>query len=107
MLRRAGLDVQVFEASRVPRFVIGESLLWMAVRGLSFEPLTERWAYILGKDLPLPELVKVPAGSFKMGSEKNSWSRPVHPVRFNAPFEVGETEVTFEQWDACVADGGC
>jgi len=23
------------------------------------------------------------------------------------PFEIGEFEVTFDEWDACVADGGC
>jgi formylglycine-generating enzyme required for sulfatase activity len=28
-------------------------------------------------------------------------------VKFTAPFAVGRFAVTFEEWDACVADGGC
>jgi formylglycine-generating enzyme required for sulfatase activity len=28
-------------------------------------------------------------------------------VRIAAPFAVGRFAVTFEEWDACVADGGC
>ena len=33
--------------------------------------------------------------------------RPVHEVRIAAPFAVSVYEVTFEEWDACVAGGGC
>ena len=31
----------------------------------------------------------------------------MHPVTFAQPFYLGRTEVTFREWDACVADGGC
>ncbi len=62
------------------------------------------------KDIPVPEMVALPGGSYKMGcvSGKNCRSdeKPVHRVKISA-FEMGSTEVTFEQWDACVADGGC
>lgn len=59
-----------------------------------------------------PELVVAPAGSFMMGApleEEGSSSdeRPVHRVDFAAPFAIGVHEVTFAQWDACVAAGGC
>ena len=59
-----------------------------------------------------PEMVVVPAGSFMMGapvSEPDSLSRerPVHEVTIAEPFAVGVYEATFEEWDACVADGGC
>ena len=37
-----------------------------------------------------------------MGGEK-----PVHGVTIPQPFAVGVYEVTFAQWDACVAGGGC
>ena len=87
--------------------VIGESLYWTAVRGLPLEALKERWAYLLGKELPLPALVEVPAGTFMMGSERDEVSKPVRRVAFAAPFHLGRTEVTFAEWDACVADGGC
>ncbi len=32
---------------------------------------------------------------------------PVHRVLFNRPFAIGKYEVTFAEWDACVANGGC
>ncbi|MGP0094672.1 MAG: SUMF1/EgtB/PvdO family nonheme iron enzyme [Xanthobacteraceae bacterium] len=64
-----------------------------------------------------PEMVVVPAGSFSMGSadaeqEKGSdegWLResPQHTVAISRQFAVGRFAVTFEEWDACVADGGC
>ncbi len=54
------------------------------------------------------EMVVVPAGSFMMGS--NKWEpdeEPVHKVTIAKPFAVGKFEVTFAEWDACVAAGGC
>jgi hypothetical protein len=60
--------------------------------------------------LPIPKMVKIPAGSFRMGcvSGENCSSdeKPVHKVTV-AAFEMAATELTFEQWDACVADDGC
>lgn len=57
-----------------------------------------------------PEMVVVPAGRFQMGdlndvAPKNE--KPVHTVKIAYPFAVGKYEVTFAEWDACVADGGC
>ena len=57
-----------------------------------------------------PEMVVVPAGRFRMGDlsgESVSNERPVHDVTMAAPFAVGKYEVTFAEWDACVAGGGC
>ena len=59
-----------------------------------------------------PEMVRVPAGSFSMGSsasEQGRWDDegPRHLVTIGESFEVGKYEVTYAQWDACVADGGC
>ncbi|MDQ2106384.1 formylglycine-generating enzyme family protein [Azospirillum isscasi] len=57
-----------------------------------------------------PEMVAVPAGSFRMGCMDNREGCPdALPVRLvNVfAFEIGKYEVTFDQWDACVADGGC
>ena len=69
------------------------------------------------RDCPeCPEMVVVPAGSFMMGSPADEedgprsdqrHERPQHRVEFAAPFAIGVFEVTYEQWDACVADGGC
>ena len=55
-----------------------------------------------------PEMVVVPAGGFDMGSEGNSGDEtPVHRVTIIQAFAIGRYEITFEQWDACVADGEC
>lgn len=76
--------------------------------GAPIEAVTARWAYRFGAKPPLPNLVEIPAGSFRMGNERRGRvSEPVHPVTFAQPFQLGRTEVTFEEWDACVADGGC
>jgi formylglycine-generating enzyme required for sulfatase activity len=58
-----------------------------------------------------PEMVKLPAGEFDMGSpahdfDGSQYERPVHRVRINA-FEIARYAVTFEQWDACAKEGGC
>jgi formylglycine-generating enzyme required for sulfatase activity len=59
-----------------------------------------------------PEMVVVPAGSFMMGAPQDEDGRyddegPQHRVTFARQFAVGRFAVTFDEWDACVADGGC
>ncbi len=58
-----------------------------------------------------PEMVVVSAGSFRMGCVSGQTcqdnQKPVHRVTISAPFAVGKYEVTFAEWDGCVADGGC
>ena len=57
-----------------------------------------------------PEMVVVPSGSFMMGSPAGvgaAVERPQRTVTFARPFAVGRFEVTFAEWDACVAEGGC
>ncbi len=81
----------------------------------------------LGRDRPLPgdtiqdcddcPVVRVlPAGQFMMGpnpvpgpDEPSIFTDavPVHQVTFTAPFAIGTHEVTFAEYDACVADGAC
>lgn len=74
-------------------------------------------AFADGADLP--EMVVVPAGRFMMGTTPrdnrsvgvwpmfDAMEGPVHPVTIARPFAVGRYAVTFDQWDTCVADGGC
>jgi len=65
------------------------------------------------RDCPsCPEMVTVPAGEFLMGSPESERGRnknegPQHRVTIAQPFAVGKFEVTFAEWDACVAEGGC
>jgi formylglycine-generating enzyme required for sulfatase activity len=74
-----------------------------------------------------PELVVVPVGTFTMGSPKQNSvreepicstqsceetvsyerERPQHNVTIAKPFAVSKFEVTFDDWDACVAYGDC
>ncbi|NQV56483.1 MAG: SUMF1/EgtB/PvdO family nonheme iron enzyme [Rhodospirillales bacterium] len=61
-----------------------------------------------------PAMVIVPAGSFIMGSPDTEKGRhpseiegPQHRVTVAKPFAVGQFEVTFRSWDACIAAGGC
>lgn len=52
-------------------------------------------------------MVVIPAGSFTMGEAGHTRETPLHTVTFRAPFAVGRFTVAFDEWDACVADGGC
>jgi formylglycine-generating enzyme required for sulfatase activity len=57
-------------------------------------------------------MVVVPKGSFIMGTPITEVDRakgedPLHRVSFARPFAVGRFSITFDEWDACLADGGC
>ena len=60
-----------------------------------------------------PELVVVSSGGFMMGSPSDEVDRrgdeedTAHRVTIAEPVAVGRYEVTFAEWDACVAGGGC
>ena len=67
-------------------------------------------------------MVVVPPGSFMMGSTAFERQRavdqgaersrvelemPPHQVTIPEPFALGKYEATFNEWEACVEDGGC
>jgi formylglycine-generating enzyme required for sulfatase activity len=59
-----------------------------------------------------PEMVVIPAGTFMMGSPDSEVGRliyegPQHKVKIARPFAVSKYEITFDQWDACMKEGGC
>ncbi|MGB0749505.1 MAG: SUMF1/EgtB/PvdO family nonheme iron enzyme [Magnetospiraceae bacterium] len=57
-----------------------------------------------------PEMVVIQPGSFSMGgadAAATANEKPVHPVSIRYRFAVGRYAVTFAEWDACVAEGGC
>jgi formylglycine-generating enzyme required for sulfatase activity len=59
-----------------------------------------------------PEMIVVPAGSFMMGSPETEKDRranggPQHNVTVAKPFAVAKYQLTFAEWDACVAHGDC
>ena len=58
-----------------------------------------------------PLMLNIAGGTFMMGAPndelgRKAWEGPVRKVAM-APFAIGVTEVTHDEWDACVADGGC
>ncbi len=59
-----------------------------------------------------PEMVVLPQGSFIMGSPESEDGRgddegPQRTVRIEYALAAGKYEVTWDQWNACVAGGGC
>jgi formylglycine-generating enzyme required for sulfatase activity len=59
-----------------------------------------------------PEMVTMPAGAFVMGSPASEAGHetaegPQRQVAFGHAFAVGRSAVTFNEWSACVAEGGC
>ncbi|HEX3208963.1 MAG TPA: SUMF1/EgtB/PvdO family nonheme iron enzyme, partial [Geminicoccaceae bacterium] len=55
-----------------------------------------------------PEMVRIPAGSFVMGSASGHWSeKPALRVTIAKPFALGRYVLTAGQWQACVDAGAC
>ena len=81
--------------------VVGESLWLKVLYEVPLEAVWTRWAYRLGKDIPMPAFAQIPAGSFEMGSMEGGDSElPVRTVTIGTTFDLAETEVTFDQYDA-------
>ena len=65
------------------------------------------------KDCPeCPLMVVVPSGSFMMGAPGWDWDSdddegPRHGVSIDYMLAVGVYEVSFDEWDSCVDEGGC
>ncbi|MGB0670009.1 MAG: formylglycine-generating enzyme family protein [Rhodospirillales bacterium] len=66
-------------------------------------------AFVAFKDCPeCPVMVALPAGVFVMGENgRNQQEMPAHSVTIAKPIAVGKYEVTFDEWEACFAAGGC
>lgn len=64
------------------------------------------------RDCPgCPEMIVIPPGRFLMGApaddpEVFDGERPQREISIKS-FALGKYEVTFDEWDACVADRGC
>lgn len=59
-----------------------------------------------------PTLMVLPGGNDTLGAldtddKARANEKPARPVQFSAPFAMSVTEVTFSQFDACIAAGGC
>jgi formylglycine-generating enzyme required for sulfatase activity len=105
-------DASPNEAIAVPISAIrAVSLEWGLPWGLEQDPPYEP-GETFRECAECPEMVVVSAGSFLMGSPQDDEWRdddegPQHRVTIAEFFAIGVYEVTFNEWDACVADGGC
>lgn len=92
------------------------ALLWSCgpapYGGGTLNPTGEAFTLDLGGGVTM-ELVRIPAGTFKMGSENGSRAEvPVHSVTISRDYYMGVYEVTEAQWYAVMGndpswDGGC
>ena len=78
----------------------GDGLVYLDSRLQSFQDCPE-----------CPTMMEIPGGTFIQGStdsepQHGANERPHRQVDVTG-FGLGRTAVTFEQWDACVADGAC
>ena len=86
------------------------------LRGKSGKQITKEIRLLEKKEFrdckECPQMVAVPPGSFMMGSRLSEPGRedhegPTRRVTIPELYAVGKYEVTFAEWDACVAAGGC
>ena len=59
-----------------------------------------------------PNMKTLDSGNAQLGAQAGEPGvkpneQPQRPVIISTPFSISISEVTFTQWDACVADGGC
>ena len=96
-----GSDAETAAARMVPNGAPNTALIDAAAR-----PLSPGRNF---KDCALcPMMTVVPAGSFRMGWAKGDPDeKPVVDVVIPASLAVGTYEITFREWDACVADNAC
>ena len=53
-----------------------------------------------------PEVVWLPKGEMLLG-QQDAAGGPRYVARMSYPLAVGRFKVSFAEWDACIADGGC
>ncbi len=87
--------------------LLKSNLTWILEAGESMlvqrpdQRVLARLTYGVWKDVPTPELMRIPAGSFEMGSTSGTESElPLHTVTIETSFYLSRTEVTFEEYDA-------
>jgi formylglycine-generating enzyme required for sulfatase activity len=52
-------------------------------------------------------MVVVPSGDFEMGSNETPYEKPPRKVTIAKPFVIGRREVSFTEYDQCVAANAC
>ena len=97
-----------FDVSRPARFSAMLVWLWVMMSTAHAQASLSHKPGETFRDCPsCEELVVIPPGDFQMGSTENPAEGPQHHVSIPRPFAVGRREVTFAEWDECVAGGSC
>lgn len=110
---RRSVNNHFYDLSAHVRVVVeNDALVPVTMPSLTPTPLRDAAARVTAVvDAFLADTVTVPAGSFIMGGRDEEDSAdsefPRHKVTIAQPFLMQKHNVTFDQWDACVADGGC
>ncbi len=78
----------------------GSFTVWVGVYDKRSQDLLGSAAHDVNirRTLPQFSMVRIPAGSFWMGSDLRYEERPVHRVTISRPFWITTTEVTQQQW---------
>ncbi len=106
-------STEKFERYIQKEIFVAEDTLQPVTLTLTKRPST-RFRHDLKRKLPNPiepQMVLINGGTFSMGCVSNSKKcsddeKPVHTVTVDS-FLMGQYEVTFDEWDACVAANGC
>lgn len=111
--RRQGMPLDHINWRAQTAQLVGALTRWLQPQQGSADTPPQRQPGAVFRDAPdTPEMVVIPAGEFMMGSPESEEGRtndegPQHRVVIARPFAVGRYAVTFDEWDACVAAGGC
>ena len=115
LLEKSEREVQALREREAERLA-AESYAEAAYRNLrenaaaSPAGIGEVFAEVLQSGARGPAMVAVPAGTFRMGCLEApclAEEMPVHEVSIPAAFAVSVFEVTWAEWNACVAAGPC
>ena len=111
--------LQLLETSERELHAQAQREAWEARAAAEYSELSERFGGVDGVFADVlrsgglgPEMVVLPAGTFRMGCLSNDDDcyddeQPVHEVTIPSAFALSAYEVSFAEWDACVSGGGC
>lgn len=96
------------EEADIMRYCLVFAALLLGSISTPAEAQQTRQAGTVYRDCPTcPEMVVIAPGGFTMGEVGHTRRTPLHTVTIKYSFAVGRYDVTFDEWDACTADGGC
>src|SRR5262245_37344611 len=85
--------------------VVGSSVPWSGERAQS-AVVSPKPLEVFRDCAECPEMVALTGGTFVMGSDLTADTKPVHLVSV-VPFAIGKYEVTWADWEPCMAAGVC